>query len=235
MDYNVNRFYEGPEVSETLGRYMTKTFTWMLGGLLTTFAVGLAVYRLVPMQVFGRMSYLPLVMGIVEMVIVWNLSRHLHNMSPTMATGLFFAYAALNGVTFATLFYCFASSTLILAFLSASIYFGIMAAYGFFTKRDLSRWSSWLGCGLIALLVINVLGLLIGFGRFELLICSAGIVLFLCLTAYDVKRVQSYYYQFGNDAQMAHKASIYGALELYLDFINLFLYILRLFARNSDD
>lgn len=234
-EYNANRFYEGPEVGETMGRYLSKTFAWMLGGLLTTFAVGMAVYMLVPIQVFWRMSYLPLVLGIVEVMIAWNLGRHLYDMSPATATGLFFAYAALNGVTFATLFYCYATSTMMLAFLGAGVYFGIMAAYGFLTKRDLSRWGSRLGCGLVALLIVNLLGMLVGFGRFEMLISGAGIVLFLCLTAYDVKRVQSYYYRFGNDPQMAHKASVYGALELYLDFINVFMYLLRMFARSQDD
>lgn len=234
-DYEMNHFYEGPEQGETMGRYLTKTFAWMVGGLLTTFLVGMGVYLFVPIQVFYRMAYFSLVLGIVEVLIAWNLSKHLYDMSPATATGLFFLYAVLNGLTFSALFYAYATTTLMFAFLSAGVYFGVMAVYGLVTKRDLSSWGHRLGCGLVALLVVNLLGMLIGFGRFELLISGAGVVLFLCLTAYDMKRIQSLYYNFGHDEQMMHKASIYGALELYLDFINLFMYLLRMFARSRDD
>ena len=90
-------------------------------------------------------------------------------------------------------------------------------------------------CGLIAMLIISVLGMFIGFGMFEIVVCGLGILLFLAITAYDTQRIKAYYTEFAGDPEMAHKASIYGALNLYLDFINLFLYIIRLLGKRSNN
>lgn len=92
-----------------------------------------------------------------------------------------------------------------------------------------------LGAGLVAMLIISVLGLFIGFGMFEIVVCGLGILLFLAITAYDTQKIKAYYYEFSGDAEMAHKASIFGALNLYLDFINLFLYIIRLLGKRRND
>lgn len=240
---NQNDFYTyspevgGPEKLGSLGGYLQKVFLWMLAGLGVTFGVAFGLYSM-PQLLVGmvvRMPYLHIVLAIVQLLIAWNLGRHIQEMSKGMATGLFLTYSLMNGLTFSTLLLVYQATTVIFAFLSAAVYFGVMAVYGAVTQKDLSSWGRLLGGGLIAMLIMSVLGLFLRFGVFELLVCGGGILLFLCLTAYDTQRIKSFYSAAQHDPEMAHKAAIMGALELYLDFINIFLYILRMLGRSRDN
>ena len=121
-----------------------------------------------------------------------------------------------------------------MAFGATALYFGIMAGYGYLTKKDLSGWAKPLFFGLIAMLIVSVIGMLAGLGGLDILLCCAGIILFACYTAYDTQKIKAAYFAYAGNEELAKKASIYAALELYLDFINLFLYILRLFARRRN-
>ena len=119
-------------------------------------------------------------------------------------------------------------SALILCFLLTSVYFGALAAYGFFTKRDLSGLRTILISGALFLLVFWVLSLFIpGVMMFERIICMIGIAVFLGFTAYDTQKIRAFYNYYSASPDMLAKASIFSALQLYLDFINLFLYLLR--------
>jgi FtsH-binding integral membrane protein len=120
-------------------------------------------------------------------------------------------------------------STLIVAFLSAAVYFGLMAVYGRSTDHDLSAWGPRLMMALMALIVSSFVSMLFG-GSFvgSVLYCGIGLVVFMLLTAYDSQKLQQLYSYYAFDREMAEKASIYGALTLYLDFINIFLYVVRL-------
>ena len=115
-----------------------------------------------------------------------------------------------------------------------------MAVYGNVTNRDLTGWGPKLMGGLIALIVCGLVGGLFslfgfGFGIMDLVLCAVGLLIFMGLTAYDTQMLKYYYSYFGGDAAMLHKSSIIGALNLYLDFINIFLYILRMLGRRSND
>ena len=232
--YNDYDNYSGRgALQEDLTSYMNRTFRWMFMGLLLTFAVAFLGY-VTGMVAFVMNGAVLMALSIAELVLVVVLGSRLTDMAPGTATALFFGYAALNGLVFSAYFLIFDLSMLIFAFMAAALYFGIMCVYGAVTKADLSSLGSILTGGLLALIAFTVLGLFLNFGVFDLVICAGGLVLFMVLTAYDVQKIKELYYYTAGDELMAHKTAIYGALQLYLDFINIFLKILRLMSRNRD-
>ena len=239
----MNRNYSTISYAEspfgTLSEFMSKSFGWMFAGLLVTFAVGIGavmtglIYPLINSGLF-------ILTSIAELVLVFTLSARVQKLQPSTATGIFFGYAVLNGLNLSAIFLVYDYGSLILAFLVGAVYFGVMAVYGNVTNRDLTGWGPKLMGGLIALIVCFLVGGLfaafgISFGVMDLMLCAVGLLIFMGLTAYDTQMLKYYYSYFGGDAAMLHKASIIGALKLYLDFINLFLYILRMLGRRSND
>ena len=227
----MNRNYSDISYAEspfgTLSEFMSKTFGWMFAGLLVTFLVGIGavttglIYPLITSGLF-------ILTSIAELVLVFVLSARVQTLQPSTATGIFFAYAVLNGLNLSSIFLVYA------------VYFGVMAVYGNVTNRDLTGWGPKLMGGLVALIVCGLVGGLFslfgfGFGIMDLVLCAVGLLIFMGLTAYDTQMLKYYYSYFGGDAAMLHKSSIIGALNLYLDFINIFLYILRMLGRRSND
>lgn len=223
----------------TLNQYMTRTFVWMFAGLLVTFGVGIGTLT-TPLIYLLVNSGLYFILCIAELIMVVVLSARIDKLQPSTATALFFGYAVLNGLNLSVIFAVYAFSTLVLAFLVGALYFGIMAVYGATTKKDLSSWGPMLTGALITLLVVGLLGGLLmmfmpgAFGTFDLILCAISLVVFMAFTAYDVQKLKYYYTCFGGDAAMLHKSSIIGALSLYLDYINIFLYVLRILGRHRD-
>jgi FtsH-binding integral membrane protein len=217
--------------SLTYNQYLTRTFRWMAFGLLITF--GLAYLTAYSSLIYTVVNlYLPLT--IAELVLVFVLSARVQHMQVGTARALFLAYAALNGLVMSIYFVIFDVSTLVMAFLSAAVYFGIMAAYGALTSRDLSGWGTKLFGALIALLLCSFVGMLFGMGFFASMLYSGiGLGIFMLLTAYDTQKLQSYYGYYSGSGEMLEKSAVFGALSLYLDFINIFLFVLRLFGSRS--
>ena len=235
--YNIS-YAESP--FGTLNQYMTRTYVWMFAGLLVTFATAIATVAtglIVPLYTTG----LVFLLSIAELVLVGVLSARIECLQPSTATTMFFVYAVLNGLNFGTYFIVYDLSTLILAFLVGTVYFSVMAFYGWRTDRDLTGWGPNLMAGLCAILLTSVVGMVIGFfsgtvfGIVDLAICAVALVVFMLFTAYDTQKLKYYYAYFGGDAAMLHKSSIMGALALYLDYINIFLYVLRIFSRTRRD
>ena len=223
----------------TLNQYLTRIFGWMVAGLAVTFLTAVVFQAALGNQAFFNIvSSIPafhFMLAIAEMMVVLKLDRGLMKMSAQQATGMFFLYAALNGLTFASILYVYDLADIVFAFLAAGIYFGIMTVYGATTKRDLTGWGRIIWPGLIAMLIINVIGIFLNFGPLDLIISCAGIVLFLCITARDIQRLTRYHSMWAGSPDMAQKGTIFAALQLYLDFINVFLYILRIFARSRSN
>lgn len=234
--YNIS-YAESP--FGTLNEFMTKTFSWMCAGLLATFAVALATAVSGAWVVLSATGLIWLLL-IAELVMVIVLSARVTKLQPGTATGLFFGYAVLNGVNLSTIFVAYNIPTLVLAFLIGALYFGIMAVYGWRTENSLASWGPKLMGGLVTLLIVGAIGGLLSlfgvfsFGLLDVVYCAIALLLFMGLTAYDTQMLKHHYAYFGGDAAMLHKASIIGALNLYLDFINIFLYVLRLLGRNQD-
>lgn len=216
--------------SDSISSYTAKTFGWMFLGLMTTFVASLAIYFT------GAIYYLyngilPYVLLIAELGVVIYLSAHLHKMSIGMARGLFFVYALLNAVTFSSIFAIYSVSSLVFVFGMTALYFGVMALYGMVTKTDLSRIRPVLLFGLITLLVLALLSVFIP--GMETGMCLIGVVIFVAFTAYDTQMIRRNYMAFQSSPELLQKASVISALQLYLDFINLFLYLIRLFGKRD--
>lgn len=233
-------FDPGIARQETLGQYTAKTFGLMFLGLLVTFA--LAAYlsmtfngRFLVIRTLYAFPYAHLVILVAQLVVVIAMSAMIHKLSPVAAAVCFFVYSVLTGLTFSLIFLAYDVTSLALVFGFTALYFGGMAVFGYLTRMDLSRIRTVLMGGLIAVIIANVLMLFIpGLQVLDRVMCTVGIILFLGFTAYDTQKIKAYYYGFQGDDAMLKKASIVSALELYLDFINLFLYLLRLFGKSRD-
>ena len=192
--YEFDRNYASSQ-GETLGQYTAKTFLWMMLGLLVTF--GVAVGCWVTNTTVYSLVYIPavhIIALIAPIVLSVVFARRIEKMSVGAAIGIFVAYAAILGFTMSIYLLLYDLTALILCFLLTSVYFGALAAYGFFTKRDLSGLRTILISGALFLLVFWVLSLFIpGVMMFERIICMIGIAVFLGFTAYDTQKIRAFY------------------------------------------
>jgi FtsH-binding integral membrane protein len=211
--------------------FITQAFFWMFVGLLVS--AGIAWFaqsneRL--LQIAAENFFL---IAIGQIALVFAISWGINRINATVALGLFFVYAASMGLTLGVILTAYLSqpggeASVVTAFLSAAAMFGAAAIYGAVTKRDLSSIGRILFMGLIGLIVASLLNLFLGSSQVTWLISIVGVVIFTGLTAWDVQRIQSG--QFAVAAGSMEKGAVIGALVLYLDFINLFLFLLRLFG-----
>lgn len=214
--------------------YFRKTFSWMFTGVLVTFAVAAAFYVSNLWTVFYTNPAMVFLLLGAEIVIVLSLSLRINRMSIGTAKTMFIVYSVVNGITFASIFAVYEMSSIIFVFLIASGFFGTLALYGFVTKKDLTKWGPRLFAGLIGLLIFQLLSMFFNFQAVEKLFCILGLVLFMGMTAYDTQKIKDMYYGFSGNEEMLTKGSIFGALQLYLDFVNIFMYLLRLLGREKE-
>lgn len=217
--------------TETLETYTAKTFLWMFFGLAVTFLTALTGYLTGTILYLFLIPNFHLVLLAAEVAVVLILTVCLPKMSVIAAQVLFFVYALLNGVVFSVYFLIFEMASLIFLFAATAVFFGLLAAYGYFAKKDLSAWRPILIAGLVFLLLFWLVSMFLPMGNMERIVCVIGIVIFLGFTAYDTQKIKKYYFAYSQNPEMACKASIFSALQLYLDFINLFVYLLRLFGK----
>ncbi len=237
MEYqNLNQSYGAYDTAqeyEPLNRYTAKTFGWMFAGLLVTFLVAMTAYMTGLVWYVFAIPYAVLVLGIAEVAVVLYMSARINKVSVGTARALFLTYSVLNGVVFSAYFLIYALPSMVFIFGATALFFGIMAAVGYTTRADLSNLRNFLLGGLVFLLVFWVAAMFINLERFEIVACTVGIFIFLVFTAYDTQKIRAYHQVYAQDPQMARKASIFSALQLYLDFINLFIYLLRVLGRRK--
>lgn len=226
--YEFDRGYTSVQ-GETLGQYTAKTFLWMVLGLLVTFGVAVGCWLTdATLYALYYIPYVHLIVLIATLVISFTMVRRLEKMAVGTAIVLFVLFSALFGFTLSIYLLAFHVTSVVLCFLLTAVYFGALAAYGFLTKRDLSGLRTILFSGLIFLIIFGLLSMFIpGLQMFDRVVCLIGIALFLGYTAYDTQKIRAYYNYYSVSPDMLAKASIFSALQLYLDFINLFLYLLR--------
>lgn len=238
--YEQERQLERRTAGESLGRYTAKTFLLMFLGLMVTFGVALflsgtyyGVYTV--RYALYYVPYVQLILLVAELAVVIGMTACLHKISTTTATVFFFLYSVLTGVTFSVIFIAYQISSLILVFGATALYFGGMAVFGYVTNIDLSRMRNVLLGGLIFLIVMNVLMMFIpALEVADRVVCTIGVIIFLAYTADDTQKIRSFYGAYQGDEAMLKKASIFSALQLYLDFINMFLYLLRLLGKRKN-
>ena len=209
--------------------FLTQAFLWMFVGLLVSAGVAYFVQANDRLLGFAADNIMLLFIGQLALVVVisWGINR----ISASIALGLFFIYAATLGLTIGLIVSAYTGASVVTAFLSASAMFGAAAIYGHVTKRSLAGLGGILFMGLIGLIVASLLNVFLANGALGWIISIVGVVIFTALTAYDVQRIQN------GDLAVAtgsmEKAAVLGALHLYLDFINLFLFMLRLFGNRN--
>lgn len=236
MDFNSSNqpyTYSDSYSAEPLSRYTAKTFGWMFAGLLITFAIAYFGYATNTILYVFTIPYSYLLLGAAEIAVVLFLSARIQKMSVGTARTLFFLYSILNGIVFSAYFLIYDMLDLIIVFGATSIFFGAMAVIGYTTHTDFSRFRNLLTGGLIFLAVFWILSMFLNLGRFETIVCYIGIFIFLGFTAYDTQKIKEYHQHYSSNPEMATKASIFSALQLYLDFVNLFIYIIRIVGRRK--
>ena len=222
------------QAGESLWRYTAKTFGWMFAGLLITLIVAISMYVTGAFIYVIRIPAWNFLLLAAELILVISLSARLEKMSVTAAKSMFFLYSAVNGIVFSLYFLMFDLLSLWIAFGITAMFFGVMALIGYFGNINFSALRPFMTGGLIFLFVFWLLAMFIDLSAFETMVCGVGIFLFLIITAYDAKKIQAYYAYYGQNSEMAAKASVFSALQLYLDFINLFIYILRFVGNRKD-
>lgn len=203
---------------------LSHAFLWMFSGLLVT--AGVAFVAQSNTQVMKTATELMLPIFIGQLAMVWAIGLGIRRMNATFALGLFFVYAATLGFTIAVIVSLYTGESVVTAFLSASAMFGAAGLYGVVTKRSLTGIGGTLTIGIIGLIVASLINVFFANGALSWIISIIGVVIFTALTAYDTQRISSgaLVVQTGS----VEKAAVMGALHLYLDFINLFLFLLRL-------
>ena len=216
--------------SGIVNAFMRGVYYWMTAGLLVTAAVSWFAansYAFMKLSYENRMVPIVLAVGVFGLSIYLN--ARIHKLSAGAATGLFLLFSGLMGLLLAPIFIVYTQSSIFTTFLVCAGMFGGMSVYGLVTKRDLTGWRSFLVMGVIGLLILMIVNIFTYSGTLNLLIGFLGVIIFAGLTAYDSQKLK----QMGmsaptNDPTALRRGTILGALTLYLDFINLFLMLLRI-------
>jgi len=209
-------------------------YLWMTAGLALTGVVAMAVSSsrsMIATLVGNPILFFALI--IAELVLVSVLSARINRMSASLATLAFAGYAVLNGITLSLVFLAYTGQTIALAFFTTAATFGGMSLWALTTKRDLSGLGHYLMMGLWGVLIATLINFFLKSPTVYYMISYIGIAVFLGLTAYDTQIIKRWSAAYGNsvDEEGYVKISIMGALKLYLDFINIFLFLLRIFGR----
>lgn len=215
--------------------FLAKVFNWMAIGLALT---GIVAYFFAESGMVRALVGSPLffILILVELGMVFYLSARVEKMQPATATGLFIGYSVLNGVTLSSIFLAYTQASIATTFLITAGMFAAMAIYGLVTKRDLSGMGSFMFMGLIGIILASIVNIFLKSPALYWAISAIGVLVFVGLTAYDVQKIK----QIGEQGIMEQgegairKGAIIGALALYLDFINLFLMLLRFFGGSRD-
>lgn len=211
-------------------QYLTKVFGWMFTGLITTAIV--SYYVSMNMQQINPMLFF-LAIGL-EFFLVYRIVRYVMTMSVNMATASFIFYSALNGFTLSGLFSTYTSESLTTTFLITASIFGFMAFYGYTTKKDLTGMGNFMYMGLFGIIIASIVNFFLQSSMIYYVTSLMGVIIFTGLTAYDVQKILKMNIIGNAGTEEDTKEAILGALILYLDFINLFIHLLRLMGTRRD-
>jgi uncharacterized protein len=208
-------------------------YMWMTAGLALTGVVSFGIssnQSLLMAIVSNKILFFGAIIG--ELALVIYLSARIQKMSATAATLAFALYAFLNGVTLSVIFLAYTGATISLAFFTTAATFGAMSLYAMTTKRDLSGMGHYLMMGVMGIIVVSIINIFLKSPVVYYMISYIGVLVFMGLTAYDTQKILSWSRNSGSVSEEQYiKFSIMGALKLYLDFINIFLFMLRIFGR----
>lgn len=212
--------------------FMAQVYGWMTAGLFITAIV--AYYVASSMTILKMIYSLPFgTLGLfaIQLGLVFVISSRINSLSSSTATGLFMVYSAVSGITLAPIFLIYTGSSIASVFAISAGMFGVTSAYGYMTKKDLSSWGSALFMLLIGLIIATLVNVFfLKSSGLEMMLSYGGVLIFVGLTIYDNNMLRRMGEKLEGDEEAMRKYSVYGALSLYLDFINMFLYLLRIFG-----
>lgn len=233
--------YDNTEAVNTSGisfaGVMTRVYTWMFAALVITAGTAWLTAHMPGLLnlIYSNQAVVWVLFG-AELALVIGISWGINRLSPSMALMLFLVYSVVNGLTLASIFFAYSIGTIYQAFAASALTFGAMSVLGHTIKKDLSGLGGIMMMALIGLIIASVVNIFWSNSVLDAIVTYIGVFLFVGITAYDTQRIKAACIaaeQYG-DAAAPKRVAISGALSLYLDFINLFLYLLRLFGRGRD-
>ena len=229
----------GVAVDQGLRAYMLKVYNYMAVGLGLTGIAAYATYHLAvqagQLTSFGEAIFIGPAKWLVifaPLALVFFMSFRLHTLSVGAAQAVFWIYAAMMGISFGSLGLIYTGASIARVFMITAVAFGSLSVWGYTTKRDLTGWGSFLFMGLMGMIVASLVGIFFHSSAMNFALSIIGVLVFTGFTAYDTQAIKETYYEGDGTTVMGHKA-IMGALRLYLDFVNLFLSLLRLFGNRN--
>lgn len=245
MSYNLN--HNGNQNNETdmdsvfshhsvdqsfVANYIVKVYGWMFLALCLTAATAFYVSTNVAiLNLIFSSRFVFFGLFLAQLFLVGFLSLRINKMSSATATAVFLGYAVLTGVTFSAILLAYSTVTLVTTFGVTAGTFGVMTAVGYFTKKDLTSFGRLMFMGLVGIILASIVNWFVGSPALYWIITYVGVAVFVGLIAYDTQKIKQYAYI--EDEEVRKKGAIMGALALYLDFINLFLMLLRIFGRRD--
>ena len=222
--------------TEAVNAFMRGVYQWMTLGLgLTAVVAFLTASSPALLQALFSNQMVAIIVMLAPLGVVIALSAGIQRMSASTATTLFMVYSALMGLSLSTVLIVYTGQSVFMAFATAAGMFGAMSIYGMTTKKDLTGLGSFLFMGLIGIIIASVVNMFLGSSQMDFIISVLGVIIFTGLTAYDTQKLKVMGETApADDATAVRRGTILGALTLYLDFINLFLMLLRLFGSTRD-
>lgn len=209
-------------------QFMSRVYGWMVGGLLVTTIT--AYYVASSLSLMLTISNYMLLLILAELGLVIALSAAIGKMSKNVAMGCFLLYSFLNGLTLSVILYMYTETSIYSTFFVTAGMFGALSLYGASTKKNLSGMGTFMFMGLVGIILAMIVNAFLQSSAIGFAITFLGVIIFAGLTAYDTQKIREMHQLVYQDDEMAAKGAIFGALTLYLDFINLFLFLLRLFG-----
>ena len=219
--------------STTLPVLMRKVYTWMTLALVITGVTAWGVAHspaILQMIMTNKILFFGILIG--ELALVWGVSAAINRLSLTTATLLFVLYSVLNGVTMSFIFLAYTYESVASVFLITAGTFAAMAFFGYFTKTDLSSIGRILFMALIGLIIATIVNIFLKSSGFGMILNYLGVLIFVGLTAWDTQKIKNMLSMAEDTGETAQKVALMGALSLYLDFINLFIHLLRIMGNN---
>ena len=233
MNENFN-YVQSPNAGTLANKVMRRVYVKMLVAMLVTAATSMYVSsnEAILQLIFGN-SFVTIGLVISQIAVVLVLSGRLNKLSITSATLLFYLYSVLTGVVFSSILLLYTATSVGMTFLITAGVFAAMSIYGFTTSNDLTKFGSIMFMALIGFIICSVVNIFLKSSGMEWIISLAGVAIFIGLTAWDTQKIKNAA-MYATDGTSAEKLATFGALSLYLDFVNLFLYLLRFFGGSRD-
>lgn len=234
LNFNVSSRERELSMSAAFPVLMRKVYVWMTLALVLTGATAYGVATS-PGVITALYSNSILLWGLViaEFAIVFGVSAAINRLSLTTATLLFVLYSVINGALFSSIFLIYTMSSIASVFFITAGTFGVMALVGYTTKKDLSSMGKILFMALIGIIIATIVNIFLKSSGFEMIVSYLGVLVFVGLTAYDTQKIKNMLMMAPDASEASQKYALLGALTLYLDFINLFIYLLRIFGRRE--